>query len=395
MFNVIPPTGVPFGWNFVFHSDQRDQNSFRDELGRLLGGDAFLTCSGKAALYLVLKTARRIYPNRNEVIIPDYTCWSVPSAVVRAGLKVRPVDIEIETLGLSPQKLETSINGKTLAVVVTHLFAMPSRIDEIEKICKRANVLLIDDAAQGFGASVDQKPLGSFGDAGILSFGRGKNITTISGGAALIRHRELSEIAAASYSNEFPFAEANSISDMIQLSAYKILSNRYAFWLPEILPFLRIGQTTYEPEFDVNPMPECRASRGVMMLNNLNEISKDRIRKAALYESQFLGADGIIIPSPPMHSIIPYLSYPILLKDANIRRYILKKGHKLGISGMYPDTVSSIRELRPHLAENSSSRGVSSRVAQTLLTLPTHYGIDNDDLRRIADFVKFALRRKA
>ena len=127
MFNVIPPTGVPFGWDFVFHSDKTDQNSFKDELGRLLGGDVFLTCSGKAALYLVLKAARRIYPNRDEVIIPDYTCWSVPS-VKPASSVYEPALPQVAatiTISRSPAASGLVLIGSGVSVDVPLLSAEP------------------------------------------------------------------------------------------------------------------------------------------------------------------------------------------------------------------------------------------------------------------------------
>ncbi|MBD3235029.1 MAG: aminotransferase class V-fold PLP-dependent enzyme, partial [candidate division Zixibacteria bacterium] len=203
MFSVIPPTGVPISWELVFPKDKENIAKFGDKLTKLLNGEIFLTNSGKSAIYLVLKAARGFYPEKTEVIVPDYTCWSVPSAVVRAGLKVKPVDIDAESLGFSIESLSKSISERTLAVIVTHLFGVPDKINEIEQLCKRKNLLLIDDAAQGLGASLGSRPLGSFGDAGILSFGRGKNITTLHGGSAIVRNKRLTEAATSIYSNEF------------------------------------------------------------------------------------------------------------------------------------------------------------------------------------------------
>ncbi|MCP4632290.1 MAG: aminotransferase class V-fold PLP-dependent enzyme [candidate division Zixibacteria bacterium] len=362
--------------------------SFENQLSELLSGKIFLTNSGKTALYLILKAASEISPDKTEVIIPDYTCWSIPSAVVKAGLKVHPIDIEVENYGISPQSLKEAINKNTLAVVATHLFGIPGKINEIEKTCREKNVILIDDAAQGLGASLNDRPLGSYGDAAILSFGRGKNITTLSGGAALIRNNSISSTLEKLYANSINDASNTRFSDSLQLGIYKMLFSRYLFWIPDALPFLALGETIYNPGFDLVKLSQYRTSRGSIMMRKLNGLSISRQIKAKHYNKMLSGIDGINLARPPDNSVSVFLRFPVTLMHENIRRYIIKKGHKLGISGMYPDTVSSIPDLRLHLKDDYNLCPNAKTIAEKLVTLPTHYAINSVDIEKIAGFVR-------
>lgn len=374
-------------------SDSSDRVTLDNHLGTRLTGEVFLTNSGKAAISLILKAARQAIPVKDEVIIPDYTCWSVPSAVVRAGLKVRPVDIEAENFGLSPPRVSATINEKTLAVIVTHLFGIPGRINAIEKICAERNVLLIDDAAQGLGASLNQRPLGSFGDAGILSFGRGKNITTLCGGALVVRGNLILRKVKEIFQSEFPDGSAGGLFDMLRLTAYKVMFNRRLYWIPDKLPFFRLGETVYDPNFKTGKLSQKRARRGAIMTENLVEISQKRKQKALEFQALLAGVRGLRFPAAPDDGEPQYLRLPILLKDKQSRRYILRAGHKLGISAMYPDAVSSIKALKPHIVKENLPCPVAKEVSETLVTLPTHNGIGKSDILYISDFVKKAVAR--
>ncbi len=411
MFSVIPPTGVPISWELLFPRRKAGFAEFSKKLTELLGGEVFLTNCGKSSLYIVLKAARSIYPEKTEVIVPDYTCWSVPSAVVRAGLKVKPADISADDLGLSIDSLSKSISENTLAIIACHLFGFPNKIDEIEQLCKTESLLLIDDAAQGLGAYLGDRPLGSFGDAGILSFGRGKNITTLHGGAAIIRNERLAEAATRVYSDEFKRNKASnknvlasgqenkasllrtsSVIHTLQLLAYKLMFNRRLYWFPDMLPFMHIGKTEFDPDFEMGRMPQDLALRGVIALEKLDEITEKRKKIARKYQDRLDGVEGLLLLHPTKEAKYGYLRFPAVLTDEKNRRYILNEGHKLGISGMYPGTVSSIPELQPSLADDLRECPVSRRIASKLVTLPTHFGVKDSDIKKIADLVRENLK---
>lgn len=382
MFNTLPPTGVPIDKFIIDGNAALSESNFAGMISEYLGGDTFLTNSGRAALYLLLKSLKNIHPDKNEIIIPDYTCWSVPSAIIKAGLIVRPVDIEINTLSVDPDILSDAINAKTCAVIVTHLLGIPGAIENINEICKSRNIVLIDDAAQAFGAKVSSGKVGSFGDASVLSFGRGKCITTLHGGAAIVRNKELLREFNIQFSN-LSVENYSDIGDRLQLKAYKKFLNRNFYWIPDNMPFLKIGETIYDPDFSVGKMPESRSRRGQVMMERLEQINIDRTNIAKKYRDALSGINDVSLPDINGDIEPCYLRLPILIFDNLKREKILNKGHSLGISGMYPGTVSSIPVLSSDMTKNCYCPK-SEKVANGLITLPTHFGVRDKDIDRIA-----------
>ena len=91
---TIPPASAPIYWRDMFNGikgifrGKKELSRFQDELKEYFGmKHCFLVSSGKASLTLILQALRKMFPDRDEVLIPAYTCYSVPSAIVRAGLK--------------------------------------------------------------------------------------------------------------------------------------------------------------------------------------------------------------------------------------------------------------------------------------------------------------------
>ncbi|MBA2252712.1 MAG: DegT/DnrJ/EryC1/StrS family aminotransferase, partial [Nitrospirales bacterium] len=200
---VLPPAGGPIPYGAVLSSLRQGLHasalrSYGDTLERQLtayiGPQRWvLTNSGRSALSLVLMALRSRRPQCDEVIIPAYTSYSVPAAVVRAGLRVRLCDIEPRTLGLNPEALVRTITDRTLCVVPHHLFGLPSRIREICSVATAARVPVVEDAAQGLGVSCESQKAGMFGQASIFSISRGKNIPGAGGGLIGLHDEEFTD----------------------------------------------------------------------------------------------------------------------------------------------------------------------------------------------------------
>lgn len=140
---------------------------------------ALAVTSGTAALRVALAAAN-IGPG-DEVITQSFTFVATVEAIVESGAV--PVCAEIDTtLNLDPVDLESRITPKTKAVVAVHMLGTPARVIEIKDICRRHNLLLIEDTAWGCGGSLGDKPLGTIGDIGTFSFDFAKTMTTGEGG---------------------------------------------------------------------------------------------------------------------------------------------------------------------------------------------------------------------
>ncbi|WP_145858779.1 DegT/DnrJ/EryC1/StrS family aminotransferase [Pedobacter suwonensis] len=149
--------------------------------------------SGTAAIHLALILLGVGYGD--EVICQSLTFSASANPIVYCGADPVFVDSEPETWNMSPEYLEEAIKdrvakGKTVkAIIVVHLYGMPAKMSELTKIADKYNIAIIEDAAEGLGSKYNGKPLGSYGDFGVLSFNGNKIITT-SGGGALLGNNE-------------------------------------------------------------------------------------------------------------------------------------------------------------------------------------------------------------
>jgi len=147
---------------------------FEKEVGSMFGSSALgLVSSGRSALYVLLCAMKRPSP-RDEVIIPAFVCPSVGRAVVKAGLKALACDVNPSGFGLDEKALSNLVGSRTLAVVTTHLFGYATDVTAILKMAHSAGAMLIEDAAQAFGALTSLGQVGSTADAAIFRFGMSK-----------------------------------------------------------------------------------------------------------------------------------------------------------------------------------------------------------------------------
>ena len=117
--------------------------------------------SGTSALHASLLSLG--IKSNDEVIVPSFTFIATVNSVLMVNAKPKFVDIEEETLGLNPNLLESSITSKTKAIIPIHYAGLPCKIDEIQRISKKHNIPLIEDAAESFGSKIiGNLPLESF-----------------------------------------------------------------------------------------------------------------------------------------------------------------------------------------------------------------------------------------
>ncbi|RLA07957.1 MAG: aminotransferase DegT [Gammaproteobacteria bacterium] len=150
---------------------------------------ALATSNGTTALHLTLVALG--ITSEDEVIIPDFTFVATGSAVKYIGAKVVTVDIEEDTLCIDPKEIERSITAKTKAIIPVHLYGHPADMIAINKIAKKYNLFVVEDAAEAHGAEVNGKKVGGLSDAGIFSFYGNKIITSGEGGIITTNNKKL------------------------------------------------------------------------------------------------------------------------------------------------------------------------------------------------------------
>ena len=187
-------TGILFRYN---HDQQRKgqwkAKTFEEELAKYHGAKyAQLTTSGTTADNLALACCG--VGVGDEVIVPPFTFIAPVEAILHAG--AIPVFAEIDkTLCLSAQSIEAVITPRTKAVLLVHMCGSMAQIDQIVDVCKKHNLMLIEDTAQAIGATFQGKPLGAFGEIATFSFDFFKIITAAEGGAVIMNDPALYETA--------------------------------------------------------------------------------------------------------------------------------------------------------------------------------------------------------
>lgn len=146
-----------------------------------------LVSSGTAAVSVALASAG--VGAGDEVIMPTFTFVASFEAIMMLGAIPILVDID-DTLTLSTKAVEDAITPKTKAVMVVQMCGSMGRMEELQAICNKQNLLLIEDACQAIGGTYKGKPLGSIGDLGCFSFDFVKTITCGEGGAVITNNKE-------------------------------------------------------------------------------------------------------------------------------------------------------------------------------------------------------------
>ena len=146
---------------------------------------AVALASGTDALHLALLAAG-IGPG-DEVITSPFTFIATAEAICYAGATPVFTDIDPKTFNIDPNLIEAAITPRTKAIIPVHLFGQPADMAAIETICKKHNLILIEDCAQSFGAAINGRMSGTFGSMGCFSFFPSKNLGGF--GDVVDRHR--------------------------------------------------------------------------------------------------------------------------------------------------------------------------------------------------------------
>lgn len=157
-------------------------------LERLQVEDAVLCGSGSLALEIALRACG--VREGDEVIIPTFCCSSIVPPIL--AVDALPVFADVgDDFNLNAATATAVLTEKTRAIIVPHLFGNPADIEPIVDLARHKNIRVIDDAAQAFGATIDGRAAGSFGDVGILSFGSEKVCFGLGGGAVVSQQKEV------------------------------------------------------------------------------------------------------------------------------------------------------------------------------------------------------------
>ena len=346
---------------------------------------SILTSTGRAGLTVLLRAMRRMAPpDRDEVVIPAYTCYSVAASVVKAGLRPRLVDIDPVSLDYAPDELAAADFSRVLAIIATNLYGFPNDMPSLADIARRNGVFLIDDAAQAMGASTDARFSGTWGDAGLFSFDKGKNVSAIDGGVVVTN----SDALFAAIEREMAAADSAgwkaSAIGASKAMVYSLLLRPSLYGFPNRIPQLGLGQTRFTTEFPIEPPPRALAALALTMLPRLPEFTAARTANAAALREGLAGQAGLQVVTARPNTVPACLRLPVLFRDASTRDRAVDALNAAGIgaSRSYPASLADVPELRGACVNPPAKAEGSRLVARHIATLPTHAYVGSADIKQ-------------
>ena len=413
---TIPPAAAPIRFKSLLNGfrgiarGQSEVERFRAELQRFFGvKHCFLVSSGKAGLALILQSLLTMHPERDEVIIPAFCCYSVPSAITRAGLKIRLCDVNPETLDFNFDELDMRLNGfrdaagvpaanpsepltenrtpknpgRLLAVVSTHLFGLSSDVLRVRELLHGTGVTVVEDAAQALGTKSDGRPLGTIGDVGFFSLGRGKAFSTVEGGIIVTDRDDLAENIRLRLGSTPPYSVWEQLKLVLSAAALAIFQNPRFFWFPKLLPFLRVGDTIYDPNFKIRRYSTFQAGLSRDWLRLLKEYSDKRQETSALWALASKPGVFLHYSKPTKNSNAAFIRFPIRLASFDMwqRLRLTSEREGLGVMVTYPGAINRIEELKHKLGLEQFPS--AQKLAREILTLPVHPLLSRQDIARI------------
>jgi dTDP-4-amino-4,6-dideoxygalactose transaminase len=374
MFYQLPPVGNPVCLKRQHADISLLPEQFAPYTPRFLD-------SGTAALAAAIQAAASLKDTATpEVILPAYGCPDLVSAAVHAGARPVLVDLERERPWMDPAGVSAAISPHTVAIVAVCLFGIPERMAVLRPLADAAGIVLIEDSAQAFPRSGGE----DFwqGDLVVLSFGRGKPVSLLGGGAVLFREQRFAALLADA-GGDVAVPRGNAMAMNARARLYNSLLSPRLYWIAQSLPFLHLGETRYHPLDTITPMD---VDRQALLVANIEAYRRRPLEAgtgvAGLVAS--LTDRGLPIIDLPRScgysSPASLLRYPLLL-DIESRDAVSERlGEQgLGASLMYPAALPAIEGLHCILG-GASEFPAASEFAARILTLPLHERVSAADL---------------
>lgn len=327
---------------------------------------ALLTHSWTAALEMAA-ILTEVGPG-DEVIMPSYTFVSTANAFVLQGATPVFIDIRDDTLNLDETLIEDAITSKTKAIVPVHYAGVGCEMDTILEIAKRFNLVVIEDAAQGFDALYKNKQLGTIGDMGCFSFHETKNIMSGEGGCFVTNSPAISERA-----------------EIIREKG----TNRSKFFRGQVDKYTWVDKgSSYLPS-------DIIAAYLYSILNISNEINIKRLSIWNKYYEHFSEFEkkGIIrlpfIPKECTHNAhMFYIRFPSLAIRTKFIDFLRKE-----------DIIAPFHYIPLHSSPAGKKFGrahnelnITNMVSDTLVRLPIFYDLSEENLSKIIDLTTKFIR---
>ena len=319
-----------------------------------------LCSSGKQAIEIISQYLSA--KGYKKLILGAYSCPDVVAAALRGGLKVGLVDVNPRTL----EPIFSNHNPNEEVLLLSNLYGL------VDSISGLSQYKLIDDACQAAFSFDNELRIGSRG-LGVLSFGRGKAICGI-GGGAIVGFGETPEI----------FSEM--LISLSRLFIYSILEHPSLYFIPASLPFFKLGATYFEPDYKNELLSSGKIATAYTALKGLDEEVATRRANQELWV-QALDSKKVTMPLVERNrsSAVILTRFPILVPKNRDRIFTELYKAGLGASLSYPSSLDSL--CSGHV-EGSGSLPGAKEVALQIITLPTHRYVSKSDIEKASEIIE-------
>lgn len=346
-----------------------------------------LTESGTAALTAALLGVLRGRPGA-PVALPAYACYDVATAAEGAGVPVLLYDVDPQTFAPDLAQLRATLQRGAAAIVIVHLYGYPLDLGEVNRLAAEAGAVVIEDAAQAAGGTVNGRPAGAQGSLAVLSFGRGKGLTGGRGGA-LLANDDLGNRAVARV-RALLGEPRRGWSELLTVAAQLLLEHPNLYALPAALPFLRLGQTVYrEPRPLRGPSSVACAIIAATWTLAEGEIDARR-RNAERLLVELRRQPGFETINAPGHARPGYLRLPVLASPEVRRAAAGSAARRLGIMLGYPKALCDVERFAPRCLNRDAGFPGGRALAARLCTLPSHGRLGTRDLEGLERWIRVA-----
>lgn len=292
----------------------------------------------------------------DEVILPAQTFLASAMTIIMTGAKPVFADIDYVTGNISCESIIKKITKKTKAIMPVHYGGNPCNLKEINKIAKKNNLFVIEDAAHAFGAEYDNKPIGNFSDFTVFSFQAIKNLTTGDGGLVATRNKR--NYLDAQKKRWFGIDRKNSKVSKLGERKFDIKEIGYKYHMNDIA-----------------------ASIGIGNLYDYKKNLKTRNSIAKYYFSNLKGIKGLDFLKQEKNSKSAYWLFPILVQDRNsFVKKLLK--HKIPVSVVHTgiDKFTIFGGLQSNLKNQRE-------FDNNQISLPINPNLTKKDLKKICKII--------
>lgn len=352
----------------------------------------------RTGIYFAVKSLIR--PGQTVVMSP-YTISEVVNMVLCAGGVPVFADTERHTCNVDAAAVERLIEGNTGAVLATHFYGLACDIVRIRDICRQRGVALIEDAAQAFGTTVEQQAAGTFGDAGVYSFGLYKNITTFLGGAVVAHDPQVADLIRAGVErlpSESPLqllqrAAAGLVTDV---ATHRALFPRVTFPLLRRLSLQRQDYIARGMAIDTNPlrrrqMPErylhrmrpFQARLAQRQLARVQIHASERVQAALAYHDGLSDIPELVLPPRRTDGSHTYQYFAIQADDrVALVRHLLEQRRDIAVS--HHKNCADMVCFAEFYRDCPNARAT----AATLVYLPTYPGYGLHEVQRTVSAIR-------